>query len=93
MIRGHNSPIIPWSKGKQTNSIIQLKLNYHDSGTKSELIHTYSYQKEYRLPKTDFPRFDGERPRICKENSEKHFAMYKVLLAVNFGAPNIIITL
>jgi hypothetical protein len=65
-------------KGKQTNSSAPFTLNFHDGGPKNELVHAYPYQKEYRLPKTGFPRFDGEHPRIWKENSEKYYAMYKV---------------
>lgn len=29
-----------------------------------------------RLPKTDFPKFDGENPKLWKTNSEKYFGMY-----------------
>lgn len=31
-----------------------------------------------RLPKTDFPKFDGENPKLWKTNSEKYFGMYHV---------------
>lgn len=31
-----------------------------------------------RLPKTDFPKFDGENPKLWKTNCEKYFSMYHV---------------
>lgn len=31
-----------------------------------------------RLPKTDFPRFSGENPKLWKKNAEKYFGMYHV---------------
>lgn len=31
-----------------------------------------------RLPKTDFPKFDGDNPKLWKTNSEKYFSMYQV---------------
>ncbi len=31
-----------------------------------------------RLPKTDFPKFDGDNPKLWKTNSEKYFEMYQV---------------
>jgi hypothetical protein len=65
-------------KGKINNSHIPYPLDDQDMGLKHEYGHNYSSQKEYRLPKTDFPRFDGEHPRIWKEQTEKYFAMYHV---------------
>jgi hypothetical protein len=31
-----------------------------------------------RLPKSDFPKFDGDNPKLWKTNSEKYFSMYQV---------------
>ncbi|BAH94861.1 Os10g0383200 [Oryza sativa Japonica Group] len=31
-----------------------------------------------RLPKSDFPKFDGDNPKLWKKNSEKYFEMYQV---------------
>lgn len=31
-----------------------------------------------RLPKTDFPRFSGENPKLWKKNAKKYFGMYQV---------------
>lgn len=31
-----------------------------------------------RLPKTDFPKFDGDNPKLWKTNREKYFSMYHV---------------
>ena len=38
----------------------------------------YNHQKEYKLPRLDFPRFKGDNPKIWKENCEKYFSMYSV---------------
>jgi hypothetical protein len=44
------------------------------------MIGTYGHQHEssYKLPKIDFPRFEGEHPQMWKEKCEKYFAMYSV---------------
>jgi len=34
--------------------------------------------KEYRLPKTVFPRFDGVDPKLWKDKAEKYFRLFKV---------------
>ena len=34
--------------------------------------------KEYHLPKTDFPRFDGIDPKLWKDKAEKYFRLFKV---------------
>lgn len=34
--------------------------------------------KEFRLPKVDFPKFDGEHPKVWKDRCEKYFAMFNV---------------
>jgi len=36
------------------------------------------HTKEYRLPKTDFPRFDGIDPKLWKDKAEKYFRLFKV---------------
>lgn len=36
------------------------------------------HPKEFRLPKADFPKFDGSHPRVWKENIEKYFDMFHV---------------
>jgi hypothetical protein len=36
------------------------------------------YNREFRMPKTNFPKFDGEHPKIWKEKSEKYFMMFHV---------------
>ena len=34
--------------------------------------------KEYHLPKTNFPRFDGVDPKLWKDKAEKYFRLFKV---------------
>jgi hypothetical protein len=31
------------------------------------------YQQEFRMPKTNFPKFDGTHPKMWKEQAEKYF--------------------
>ncbi|RLN34410.1 uncharacterized protein C2845_PM03G18270 [Panicum miliaceum] len=38
----------------------------------------HQHHREYKSPKIDFPKFNGEHPKIWKENCEKYFAMYSV---------------
>lgn len=40
--------------------------------------HPQQYQKEVRLPKALFPKFDGTNPKSWKEKCEKYFNMYHV---------------
>lgn len=35
-------------------------------------------RNEFRMPKTSFPRFDGDHPKIWKEQCEKYFRMFHV---------------
>lgn len=42
------------------------------------ISHHSHHAKEFRMPKVDFPKFDGEHPKIWKEKCEKYFAMYNV---------------
>lgn len=36
------------------------------------------YNREYKLPKVDFPKFEGEHPQVWREQCEKYFAMFQV---------------
>jgi len=38
----------------------------------------HHYQKEVRLPKAVFPKFDGSHPRVWREKCEKYFNMYHI---------------
>jgi len=40
-------------------------------------VHT---QHEFYLPKAEFPKFDGSHPKVWKENAEKYFDMFNVLI-------------
>ena len=37
----------------------------------------FSHNRYYKLPKLDFPKFDGSHPRVWKK-CEKYFSMYHV---------------
>jgi hypothetical protein len=41
--------------------------------------------REFKLPKIDFPKFEGEHPQVWKEKCEKYFCMYNV--PVNVWVP------
>jgi hypothetical protein len=34
--------------------------------------------KDFKLPKLDFPKFDGEHPQVWREKCEKYFSMYNI---------------
>lgn len=36
------------------------------------------YRAEFRMPKTSFPKFDGQQPKIWKEKCDKYFHMFHV---------------
>jgi hypothetical protein len=38
--------------------------------------------RDFKLPKIDFPKFEGEHPQVWREKCEKYFAMYNVLMNV-----------
>jgi hypothetical protein len=60
--------------------IHMLKTDYNASG--SDLMHDsgdrgYQHRgsyKYFRMPRMDFPKFDGEHPRLCKK-CDKYFRM------------------
>jgi hypothetical protein len=45
---------------------------------KSSCLNQYHDNRDYKLPKIDFPKFDGEHPRVWREKCEKYFHMYNV---------------
>lgn len=40
--------------------------------------YQHHHHKEFRLPKAEFPKFDGSNPRIWKGDAQKYFAMFNV---------------
>lgn len=73
---GHGSPTAP-GQGQYLNPPIQPI----EIGESSQFHHmpAYNYyQREVRLPKAIFPKFDGSHPRVWKEKCEKYFNMYQV---------------
>jgi hypothetical protein len=37
-----------------------------------------SHPRDFKIPKLDFPKFNGEHPRVWKERCEKYFSMYNL---------------
>lgn len=58
-----SSPLIV--DAPETSARTRSTTPYHSSG-------------DYKLPKVDFPRFEGDHPRVWKEKCEKYFYMYQV---------------
>ncbi|KAM0861316.1 hypothetical protein ACQ4PT_045976 [Festuca glaucescens] len=57
--------------GSPSNRHTRDHSHYHDKRDRD-------YNREFRMPKTNFPKFDGEHPKIWKEKSEKYFMMFHV---------------
>jgi hypothetical protein len=51
-------------------------IEIHDPGSRKTYLGCTP--KEFMLPKTEFPKFNGEDPRIWKDKAEKYFSMYGV---------------
>lgn len=41
-------------------------------------VNQTPFNQEYKLPKVDFPKFDGEHPQVWRDRCEKYFAMFSV---------------
>ncbi|CAO2192172.1 unnamed protein product [Urochloa humidicola] len=65
---------------KGENSLRQLKFDLDPSYTSDRKVESgrNSEHREFKLPKVDFPKFNGEHPRLWRENCEKYFSMYHV---------------
>lgn len=48
------------------------------SGNRDSFASHHHRPHEYKLPRVDFPKFEGEHPRILREKCEKYFATYHV---------------
>lgn len=55
------------------------------SNKRSLFQHDHHSYTEFKLPKLDFPVFDREHPKICREKCEKYFSLYN--LPVNVWVP------
>lgn len=49
----------------------EFTLGRHDRQSRENL-------REFRMPKTNFPKFDGSNPKIWEEKAEKYFHMFHV---------------
>jgi hypothetical protein len=38
----------------------------------------FNYPRDIKIPKLDFPKFNGEHPRVWKDRCEKYFSMYNL---------------
>jgi hypothetical protein len=58
----------------------------HDIPKASARQHSSSAQsydpRQFKLPKIDFPRFEGEHPLVWRQKAEKYFRMYNVPVEV-----------
>lgn len=36
------------------------------------------HMRDFRLPKVDFPKFNGSHPKVWKEKAKKYFEMFNV---------------
>jgi hypothetical protein len=62
-----------------------LKTAHFDDIPESSMARnksSFQYQqydpRTYKLPKIDFPKFDGDHPQVWREKCEKYFTMYSV---------------
>jgi hypothetical protein len=50
-----------------------------ETSTKKHYLFSSQHDsREFKLPKLDFPKFNGEHPRVWREKCEKYFAMYSI---------------
>lgn len=72
----------------QGRALVKGKLQFHNSPVHFDLgdcsekgmggLQSPGRSSGSRLPKTNFPKFDGDNPKLWKTNSEKYFSMYQV---------------
>jgi hypothetical protein len=86
---GNFSPHVTLVKGEHKISQPQpymLKTDYTASGNGSfydageKGYQSKNVNRDFRMPRIDFPRFDGEHPRVWKEKCEKYFMICGHLL-------------
>jgi len=66
----------PLANGQYTSSTLHVP---PEIGDMSHHYHAHPHHT-YRLPKVNFPKFDGSHPKVWKEKCEKYFNMYHVLV-------------
>jgi len=64
-------------KGEHQPHLVSRTLDFPESSHRRDSDH-FSHNRDYKLPKLDFPKFDGSHPRVWKEKCEKYFSMYHV---------------
>jgi hypothetical protein len=66
------------------NGAYHITRNQHESGPSnvvhitSNRLHRDTSHNEFRMPKTNFPKFDGTHPKMWKEKADKYFNMFHV---------------
>jgi hypothetical protein len=57
----------------------QIRTEFHDDSmlVRQERMGRDNH-KEFRMPRTNFPKFDGLNPKIWKEKAEKYFHMFQI---------------
>jgi hypothetical protein len=90
MLKGaylHPKPLHTQFDSMEHSAKMQFEILEH-----SGKMHGYydQHPKEYKLPRLDFPVFDGEHPRVWKEKCEKYFRMINipVHVSVSFATIN-----
>ena len=68
----------PLANGQYISSTLHIPPKIGDM---SHHYHAHPHHT-YRLPKVNFPKFDGSHPKVWKEKCEKYFNMYHVLVHV-----------
>jgi hypothetical protein len=65
-------------KGNFIKPVLTIGGNCVGNSHRDDFAYNYSYPKEHRLPKLDFPKFTGEHPKVWREKSEKYFSLYRI---------------
>ncbi|CAN6212014.1 unnamed protein product [Urochloa humidicola] len=71
-------------KGEQQNFKSSTFVEIPETSTR-RTSHYHDSSREFKLPKLDFPVFEGEHPKIWREKCEKYFSLYH--LPVNLWVP------
>jgi len=64
-------------KGEQHLHNSSRVLDFPESSHRRDYDGSFQH-KDYKLPRLDFPKFDGSHPKIWKEKCEKYFSMFNV---------------
>lgn len=70
---------MPLDQGERANGPSTAQFAFHEDTTdRGESSHMGGRFGHGKMPRTDFPRFDGEDPKWWKECCEKYFQMFLV---------------